>query len=217
MIARWGTSQPLVSCLMVTQAKRWEAGLPPGARCYLDQTHFRRELVLVTADPHPAMFDFAEKFPGAGVRIFDVSDEPPGTLGELRQIAVEMSQGELLATWDDDDESAPERLALQAKIVAGMPLVDAVALARICVHDIARSRRFLSAYFPWEPTMVARRSSMTTYPPLNTGEDEAVFNGFRRVVLLDRPDLYTYRVHGGNVAGGGRVADLFAARTGGAW
>lgn len=217
MIPLWGTDQPLVSCLMVTQAKRWEVGLPPGARCYLDQVYFRRELVIVTKDPHPAMLDFVGTFPGAGVRFFDVSDDAPATLGELRNISVEMSAGEFVATWDDDDVSAPERLVEQVRLLAALPLCDAALLARMRVADDARGRRFISAPFAWEPTMVARRSSMTRYPEFDAGEDEAVIACFRRVVLLDRPDLYTYRVHGSNVSAGQRAEAFFAQRSGGAW
>ncbi len=53
----------------------------------------------------------------------------------------------------------------------------------------------------WPQTMVARRISMAQYrPELSTGEDSEVVAQFRTLVVLDRPELYTYRIHGTNVA-----------------
>jgi hypothetical protein len=223
VIPRWGGDSPLVSCLMVTQANRWAEGMPPGARAYLDQDWFNRELVMVTADPHPDMAAFVSTFPGANVRLFDVSEELPGaTLGELRQIAVEMSAGEYVATWDDDDLSGPRRLTEQVRALVAVPPADACVLYRVAMHDVAGGHVFVGPPGLWTMTMLAQRDSMPRYPALRVNEDDAVVDAFRRLLILDAPPgLYTYRVnHGTNVAARGewtervRTAAVEAARWG---
>jgi hypothetical protein len=204
---------------MVTQAKRWVDEVPVGARCFLEQDYRNRELVIVTKDPHPRMEAWATSLAHPGlVRFFDVSEEAPrATLGELRQFAVEASGGEFVATWDDDDISDPGRLAAQVHLLVGLPLVDAVLLVRMRVDDLVRVRRFVSPYFECEQTMVARRLGLPAYPSMGVGEDCAVIGQLRRIAVLDRPELYTYRIHGGNVAGGPLAREWWIFRTGGDW
>jgi hypothetical protein len=196
----WGGLRPLVSCLMITQAKRWEHGPPPGFTSFAFQSYEPRELVMVTADPCDAMVHAAQAFHET-VRLFDVSDEPPETLGELRQISVECASGELVATWDDDDIHSPVRLSEQVPALVGLPSGDACVLLRVLMDDVARGERFTSPRGPWPQTMVARRDVMPVYRALPTSEDVAALAEFKQVVLLDRPELYRYRLnHGDNVS-----------------
>jgi hypothetical protein len=134
---------------------------------------------------------------------FDVNCCPPDwKLGRMRQYAVELASGEYVATWDDDDESAPNRLAVQLEALEGVETSDACTLLRVMVEDVGRGRKFIGPRLAWPQTMLARRISMPAYrPELTTGEDSVVVAQMRTLVVLDRPELYTYRIHGSNVAG----------------
>jgi hypothetical protein len=70
------------------------------------------------------------------------------------------------------------------------------------VRDVIRGRLFVSRVHAVEPTMVAWRASMVEYQEtVRTGEDQVVMEHFRRVVLLDRPALFTHVVHAGSLIG----------------
>lgn len=200
----------LVSCLMVTQASRWRKGIPPALVSFQEQTYQSRELVIVTADPHPAMDDLG----------FDINVMPPETkLGALRQRALELASGEYVATWDDDDLSYCRRLEEQIATLAAMPLADACLLLRVTIQDeIHRPpRTFISPRHAWEMTMVARRESVPAYrPDMDEGEDSDSIRRMGQVVVLDLPDLYKHTVHAGATVAKRMVAEWFAARTGGA-
>ena len=94
-----------MTCLCLTRNRRgW---LPQAIQCFLDQTYLRREL-LILAD-------------GVDVRDLIPADEPirlihlegSAPIGEKRNFGCVKARGELIAHWDDDDWSAPERLADQ--------------------------------------------------------------------------------------------------------
>lgn len=202
-----GVDDRLISCLMVTQAARWKDGPPVGVRAYQAQTYQPRELVLVTADP-------CEEMEAAG---FDVNVCPRGwKLGQLRQHAIELASGEYVATWDDDDDSAPDRLAVQLEALDGVEVSDACTLLRVVVEDVPRERKFIGPRLAWPQTMLARRISVPTYrPEAVIGEDSEVIAKMRTLVVLDRPELYTYRIHGTNVAAEADwAAEAWKMRTG---
>lgn len=181
----------LVSCLMPTQAARWKNGLPLGVQSFLRQSWPRKELVLVTCDP-------CDEMDAAG---FDVNVVPKATLGGLRQDSLELAAGEFVATWDDDDWSHPDRLKLQIGALSAVPHAEACVLLRIAVDDTIRDRAFTSPLHGWEMTMVARRECTPAYNrELQFGEDTDCIGQFRRVILLDRPDLYRLVVHPGCTA-----------------
>jgi glycosyltransferase involved in cell wall biosynthesis len=95
-----------ISCLCLTRNRReW---LPQAIRCFEAQTHPDRELLIVAdgvsvADLIPA---------DPRVRLIEA---PEGSrIGAKRNLGCELAAGALVAHWDDDDFSAPERLADQA-------------------------------------------------------------------------------------------------------
>jgi hypothetical protein len=197
----------LVSCLMVTQASRWQAGPPIGVLSYQEQRYWPRELVLVTADPCPEMDGF------------DVNVMPPGTkLGAMRQRALELASGPYVATWDDDDHSHCRRLEEQLRALVAMPLADACLLLRVTIDDQVRTgMQFTSPRHAWEMTMVARRESVPEFrPELEVGEDSDSIGRMRQVIVLDDPTLYVHTAHAGATVAARMVGEWFAGRTGGA-
>lgn len=104
----------MISCVMPT-ADRHQF-LPLAYRCFQQQTYPNRELVILDngvdrcgrivagwADPR--------------VRYYQCSSEP--SMGALRNMVVDLANGPLIANWDDDDYSAPERLAFQELLLKG--------------------------------------------------------------------------------------------------
>ena len=98
---------PLVTCLCLTHNRReW---LPAAITYYLRQTYQPRELLVVATGDEP-------------VRDLVPRDDPAITLlnigwtvkvGEKRNLGCEAARGGIIAVWDDDDYSAPQRLEFQ--------------------------------------------------------------------------------------------------------
>lgn len=93
---------PLVSCLCLTKNRReW---LPKAIECFLKQTYENRELVIV-ADTE---VDTGGLVSPEMLVIFS-----PGVVGAKRNAGCSAARGKIIAVWDDDDYSAPGRLAQQ--------------------------------------------------------------------------------------------------------
>ncbi len=117
-------SLPLISCLLVTAAGRFDF-FRRSVRCYLDQTYPNRELVVVNEGPKDYQKQIADHLSGrTDVRFVFLDGKY--TLGALRNIAVGLCHGELFVQWDDDDYSTPERIAVQYAYLKNRPE------ARIC-------------------------------------------------------------------------------------
>lgn len=198
----------LLSALTVTRP----ASLPHLAASFADLAGQRGvdcELVVVhdgDAAFHVAVEEIARR---CGLRATIERATAGRTLGELRNLAVSLARGELVAQWDDDDRHHPERLARQA--------------AALAEHGAAFA--FLAEQLHWFPgrgelywedwsteawpldfvqgTLVGRRDAMPAYPPLRRGEDTAlcrsiVAAGATIARVRDAGWSYVYTFHGGN-------------------
>ena len=190
-------ARPLVSCLMATRGR---PGLMQRAvACFLHQTYAPCELIVV----HHAEDDDTPKY-------FDAIDNPRikvfrapanAKLGALRNLTVDKASGSYLATWDDDDWSAPRRVADQMRALENSAMV-ACVLSRVTVIDSTTDQVFISKRRHWEPTMLVRKDALPRYEHyLSFGEDRRVVERLRKfnaVAHIERPDLYYYVYHGGN-------------------
>lgn len=95
----------LVTCLCLTRNRReW---LPQAIACFQTQTHEEREL-LIAADGE----DVVDLIPiDPRIRLITAAWFP--NIGAKRNWACAQAKGEFIAHWDDDDYSAPGRLAGQ--------------------------------------------------------------------------------------------------------
>lgn len=110
---------PKISCLLVTAAGRWDR-LLLSYRCYLDQTYPNRELVIVNEGPPEYQEQLRELTEGReDVKCIFLRGDY--TLGGLRNIAMQLCNGDLFVQWDDDDYNTPERLAVQYAFMATKP------------------------------------------------------------------------------------------------
>jgi glycosyltransferase involved in cell wall biosynthesis len=122
------------------------------------------------------------------------------TLGDARNQALEAARATIVCQWDSDDISHPDRLEMQLDAMTGHR---ACFLERITLLDVASGRKWLSHRYPWECTMMAEKSyvqELGGWPSLPKGEDTVLMRRMSRLSMkmLDAPELYTYRYHGGN-------------------
>jgi glycosyltransferase involved in cell wall biosynthesis len=97
-----------VTCLCLTKNRRqW---LPRAIQCFERQTHRDAEL-LILADGE----DVRDLLPADDPRVRLIHLEKPLNIGDKRNFGCERAAGDVIAHWDDDDHSEPERLADQIR------------------------------------------------------------------------------------------------------
>lgn len=96
-----------MTCLCLTRNRReW---LPKAISAFLAQAYEHREL-LILADGK----DVQDLIPD-DTRIRHISAIPPMSIGAKRNLGCELAAGSVIAHWDDDDYSAPQRLSDQIR------------------------------------------------------------------------------------------------------
>jgi glycosyltransferase involved in cell wall biosynthesis len=97
----------LVSCICVTANRRHL--IPVALACFVAQDYRDRELIVVD-DGEDAIGDLLWSLPG---RVTYRHIGRGKTVSEKVNLACELAKGDIIATWDDDDWSAPGRLTDQ--------------------------------------------------------------------------------------------------------
>jgi len=100
-----------ISCVMVT--KRLDSGLFHKAiGSYSTQSYSNREMVIVTSHhTNKTLQKVYRQYKELNLTIYEVPDSCP--LGECRNISIDISDGEWVCQWDDDDMSHRDRLKFQ--------------------------------------------------------------------------------------------------------
>jgi glycosyltransferase involved in cell wall biosynthesis len=102
-----------VTCLCLTKDRR--SWLPAAIRCFEAQSYANREL-LILADGA----DVRDLLPANdSIRLIHLAEARQ--IGSKRNFGCARAAGELICHWDDDDYSAPERLAEQVGILVEQP------------------------------------------------------------------------------------------------
>lgn len=111
-------TDPLVSCVMVTAHR--PAWVPKAIACYQAQTYKHRELVIFDNGD----ISIEHLVPtGPNIRYYKKGRNTPELrLGTMCNIAIDLANGPIIATWDDDDWSAPGRLVDQVERLEGHDL-----------------------------------------------------------------------------------------------
>jgi hypothetical protein len=130
-----------VSCIMPTANRR--RFVPCAIELFLAQDYNDKELVIID-DGTDAVSDLVPSHPQ--IRYFR---ESPGTrsLGEKRNLACELSRGEIILHWDDDDWHAPWRISYQVERLNAENL-DLCGLDRPLFVDAAAAQA-------WEYTLMS--------------------------------------------------------------
>lgn len=194
--------QPLVSCVCLTTHPKRAAFLPDALRSYRAQQYPSKELILIN-DGAP-LASRAED-----IHVVNLPDRGRRyTIGEKRNAGIRCSNGEFIATWDDDDMSMPHRLTEQIEMALGVGadyvLADRMHVADETMKVMGACQRALK---PVMPSALIRKSIMVDvggYSALDYLED---YNILERIKLLRRgfvasipnSDFYVMRRHGNNV------------------
>jgi glycosyltransferase involved in cell wall biosynthesis len=196
------TSEPLkVSCVMVTANRK--ALCRRAVLCFERQTYPTRELVVID-DGEQDLADVLCRL-GAGQVIYrKIPPSADNVLGRLRNIALEIATGAVIAQWDDDDWYHPERLAKQ--VAALEEGYDACCLSATLMHlDNARfaDHPYIGLLKDGVPgSIVHRRSGRIRYAEERRGEDTLYLRQWwmARYTQLPRADagLFIRCFHGGN-------------------
>jgi Glycosyl transferase family 2 len=159
-------------------------------RCFVEQTYRPRELLIIN-DGEESLDLEAEN-----IREIRIARIPERTLGDLRNLALELAYGDWIIQWDDDDWYAPERIEKQ--MLASRPGA-AVLLGDVINYSMHRNTAFKP---DWPRTLgflgsiLHERSVSHRYPSLSREEDLAFRQQFRDVVVLrSETPLYIYRYH----------------------
>jgi len=102
------SKEPLVSCIMPTRNRRVFVG--QSISYFLRQDYKNKELIIVD----DGIEDVADLVPSHAPITYIRLDER-ATVGHKRNLAVQNSEGEIIAHWDDDDWYAEGRLGYQAQ------------------------------------------------------------------------------------------------------
>ena len=106
----------LISCLMITKDRLDRVRRSIGDFC--QQDYPARELVIVTDGSHAFVSAIKEMIADLGRRDIRIERiEGERTLGSLRNISVDVADGDLVCQWDDDDRYHPTRLTRQAQLL----------------------------------------------------------------------------------------------------
>ena len=175
------------------------------------QSHADAELVIVHdggAEFDAHVHALARRHAAHRIRVH--AAKPGLNLGALRNLSVQLAQGDLVCQWDDDDRHHPQRLALQSDALRAQA-ADFCFLADQ-LHWFAAAGELYWDDWNIEPypmnfvhgTLLGRKAAMPAYAGLARGEDTALLHeilraGRRIAQLRDRGWAYVYVYHGGNV------------------
>lgn len=192
-------NSPLVSCVCLTRNRReW---LPKAIACFQAQTYENRELVIIS-DGESVIDLVPQRDPRIRLMVLGWSHV---VVGEKRNIGAEAARGNLIAHWDDDDYSAPGRLAHQ---------VDVLQLGERAVTGF-RHMKFTDGQSWWEyrgakdfalaTSLCYRKDWWASHPfqHLQCGQDELFSDqaAAKRQLNPDpRTDLMYATIHPGNTS-----------------
>lgn len=189
-------STPLISCVMLTADRPRLAGR--AIRSFLTQTWPNKELII---------FDTGKKsLPLRLIPNVGFYHAPPRTIGEMRNAAISRCSGNVIAHWDDDDVSAPTRLAEQYELLWASD-AQIVGYSSMFFHRVKAKEWWLyhgDVEHAIGASLMYRRTTWENrrFPDLHIAEDMAFQLG-RRVVTAygHRPPRMIATQHGKNVSG----------------
>ncbi len=195
--------EPLISCLMVTKDRATLARR--AVRCFADQTWQNKELVIVddgSEDYTPVLAPFLQTF---RIRYLRVEPEQGRYLGGLRNLSLEVAEGDFCAQWDDDEWYHPARLQRQMREILSRRL-DAVVLKWTLMHmDTPQlaAHPYRADAGDGTPGTILHRRTTIRYPNMRRSEDARFLQTLSkamRVGLLEEPHshLFIRCYHGAN-------------------
>jgi len=202
----------LISCLLVTKRlsnKKTKRSI----YSYKNQTYNNKELIIVYSHA-------SEKDAEDIVTLLDTNNVPnyvlyniddKTTLGEARNISIDIAQGDWVCQWDDDDISHPDRLTFQHTWNIENNADSSIFSAQYHIFEnkdpveiYLENRKQIGAteHSGWAGTIMARRNLMhNIYPKLRIEEDTPALSKLKNlkvIVYTDEKFHYMYSYHGNN-------------------
>jgi glycosyltransferase involved in cell wall biosynthesis len=183
---RW--HRPKISALMVTGRCLERYSLTRVAiDCFFDQTWPNKELVIVNHGPW-SLTQFMSQERKALVNEVMVYRPEEMTLGDLRNLSMDVASGEWLIQWDDDDWHHPLRMETQFDYADSADTINTLGWqvrcnlqARSAFYDVMPGGQHMSVFYA--------KDLVHRYEKLNVREDTAFFSSFaRRTVIDNSPD-----------------------------
>lgn len=193
---------PKVSCVMVT-ADRPHL-VRRAIRCYTNQTYANKELVVLD-NGNEGIEHVLSNVPPSELVYQKIERTPDLILGDIRNTALNMAQGDfIIPQWDDDDWYHPDRIKIQVDVL--LQGHDACALHGTLMH-VDNEPYFNTPYIGLlpngvPPTIMHRRDEGIQYPSLPRTEDTVYVNAWRSKAYQLLPISYSYlyirSFHGAN-------------------
>jgi len=193
---------PLVSCVCISQNA--ENLVRKCVVSFMDQIYPNKELIIIYEDYSKAK-KYIESLNDKRIKIQNCTSHPKKSLGELRNISIDISNGEYIIQWDDDDIHHPERIMKQYNSLIKSN-ASVCMLKRWTIYD-TRTRRYNNSIVrKWEGSMIFKKSICSDnnirYPSKARGEDTDFMLEMlskSKCIMIDQPYLYQYTTHSNNV------------------
>jgi O-antigen biosynthesis protein len=193
---------PLVSCIMPTANRR--AFVAQALRTFAAQDYPQRELIVVD-DGRDAVADLMP--PDERIRYLRLPARR--TVGAKRNLACEAARGEIVVHWDDDDWSAPRRLAYQVDGLTRQA-ADICGLSKVYYYDPWQRQAWQYVYPSHTPVWVAGNTlcylkthwRQNRFADIDVGEDTRFVQArlARRLASLPDPTFFVATIHPNNVS-----------------
>jgi glycosyltransferase involved in cell wall biosynthesis len=159
-------------------------------------------MIILLPDTDSESRSVIQSFNEKRVIFHEYKEEDRYSIGALRNMSVEKSNGRYLCQWDDDDWYHPSRIEMQLQALISAQKKASV-LAYHLIYDETQNTAYTSPANPWPQTIMfsADLFEKHTYPDISLREDELFVRQLiaaNHVVPIAQPSLYIYVYHGGN-------------------
>ncbi len=190
---------PLISCLCISN--RRPNFLTNAIENFLAQTYQNKELIVVYNSLESKYDDIVTKYKRKEIRFHDVYDvHNTLTLGDLRNISIDIAKGKYICIWDDDDWYHCERLESQFQGLKTSKKPGCILAYFIIYDSISRKAYLSSPIFPANSILceTALLTKNIRYSSLNREEDDYFLKkllDINALFPLVNPSLYIYVKH----------------------
>lgn len=195
---------PIVSCIMPTHNRR--LFVPQAIKYFLHQDYPNKELIIVD-DGNDRVIDLIPE----DDRIKYIHQDKKSSIGNMRNLAVEKSKGEIIVHWDDDDWYSKNRISYQVQpLLEGRS--DVCGIETGFIYDIPEN-----SFWSCDPSLHAKMfyadihggsivyfrhlwEKLAKYPDISLAEDAAFLGALNkaRIVKLPNKNVFIYIRHDTN-------------------
>lgn len=191
----------MISCITITR-NRTEL-LLQCINLFKLQTYVDKEMIIVYYSNDKDTIKIKDVIQENNIIFHEYDVNLKYTLGDIRNYAIEKSNGDYICIWDDDDIYDPLRLEIQMNHLLNEKNKVACTLKREGIFSIVLNKIAISSNRDegWENSLLCLKSEMPLYAKLNCHEDTPVLLELfkkNKVVSIDYPELYVYVYHGNN-------------------